>query len=152
MSRLQALVALSLALNVAALALLAVLLVQPSALGLATNSKVTSVENQVESAPSLGDLRSELAEIRRGPTGARGPRGEIGPPGPAGTVEGFDLDDLESRVSDIETADPDPRLSQLEAIGSDSRLSDLESFRDDLCSAFSTAGPPLEDVYYYGPC
>ena len=149
---LRALVTLSLALNVLALVLVAVLLIQPGALGLAKTSKVTSVEKQVEATPSLADLRSELAAIRRGPPGARGPRGDTGPPGPAGTVDGFDLDDLESRVSDIESADPDSRLSQLEGIDSDSRLSDLESFRDDLCSAFSTAGAPIEDLYYYGPC
>ncbi len=142
------LLALSLALNLAALALIAVLLVQPSTLGVGDDHvmttlerRVTTLERQVEAAPKLADLRAEVAAIRRGPKGERGPRGVVGPPGPAGSVEGYELDDFESRISDLELADPDPRLS------------DLESFRSDLCSSFlQSSVEPISDLYYYGPC
>lgn len=111
----QGLLVLSLALNVAALALIAVLVAQPNVLGLAKDSRVTVVERKVEAAPGLAEVRAQVARIRRGPQGARGPRGALGPPGPAGTVEGYDLDDLESRLSDSEdaAADLEARLNDL---------------------------------------
>lgn len=148
----RTLVALSLALNVAALALICVLLVQPTALGVATTSSVTAVEKKAGAAPTLADLRDRIAAIHRGPQGAvgprgavgpqgvrgprgaagpqgvPGPRGAIGPPGPAGSVDGYDLDDFESRITD------------------------LEYFRDGLCDAFLSANAPVDDLYYYGPC
>lgn len=136
----QGLLVLSLALNVAALGLIAVLVAQPSTLGLAKDSRVTTVERKVEAAPGLAEVRAQVAQIRRGPQGVRGPRGALGPPGPEGTVEGYDLDDFESRISDLEASDPD------------SRISDLESFRSGLCDAFLAANPPVDDLYYFGPC
>jgi hypothetical protein len=83
----------------------------------------------------------QVAQIKRGPRGARGARGVAGPVGPPGTVEGYDLDEFDSRISDLEGVD------------AETRVSDLESFRDDLCSAFSLSDvEPISDLYYYGPC
>jgi hypothetical protein len=78
-----------------------------------------------------------LLFVERGPEGARGeqgPAGAQGPPGDAGPVEDDlealqgQVDDIDSRLSDLEFSDPTTAVDDL-----DSRVSDLESALSDLC-------------------
>jgi hypothetical protein len=71
-----------------------------------------------------------------GDPGPPGPRGRQGAPGDSGDLTDVQspLDDLDSRVSDLEDVGADSRLSDL-----DDRVSTLETFKDSACTAFGVS-------------
>src|SRR5262249_37158841 len=70
-----------------------------------------------------------------GKQGPAGPPGDPGPPGPRGRQgppgESGDRSDVQSSLDDLAS-----RVSDLEDVDADSRLSDLETFKDSACTAF----------------
>ena len=80
---------------------------------------------------------------KEGPPGERGPQGAPGPEGPPG--EAGDVSDLESTVEDL-----DSRVSDLEDGDADSRLSDLEDFQSGLCSQMQLSDlSAVSDLGFY---
>ena len=87
-----------------------------------------------------GVLEVSGKEGKKGPPGDKGPRGAPGPQGPQGDVGDAQsqIDDLDSRVSDLENIDVESGLSDL-----DSRVSDLETFQSGLCDELLISGASI---------
>lgn len=97
----------------------------------------------------------------QGDPGPRGPVGPQGPPGPVGPDAATAVDEVSSRLDDLETGSGDQaassvddlssRLDDLETGSGDqaaSSVDDLSSKVDAFCDAFAGYGGAFQDIYF----
>ena len=91
----------------------------------------------------------------RGPTGKRGPRGAVGPRGPAGPTVEEALEEVNSRISNLETdlvsleagISTSELQNQIDEI--ESSVQDVSDKMENLCSELLVSSiEPLNDLYY----
>jgi hypothetical protein len=84
----------------------------------------------------------------KGVQGDPGPRGPVGRPGPAGPVgpDAADaINEVSSRLDDLETGSGDQASSSVDDLSS--TVDDLSSKLDDMCTAMSAYSGAFEDIY-----